>query len=119
MNQLARRLRKEQTDAEGKLWGLLRNRQLVGFKFRRQHPVGPHILDLCCSKRKLIIEIDGGQHAEQVSKEEERTVYLTRMGYRVLRFWNNEVLQQLDSVWEVIHVALTNPLPGRERGREV
>lgn len=83
------------TDAERKLWRRLCNRQMGGAKFRRQVPVGPYVVDFLCIEARLVIEIDGGQHAED---GEKRTRYLQQYGYRVIRFWNNEVLGNLDGV---------------------
>ena len=94
----ARRLRENQTDVENKLWSQLRGRQLSGVKFRRQHPIGPFIVDFCCVERGLVVELDGGQHAELNVGDEQRTKILERFGYRVLRFWNNEVLSNADGV---------------------
>ena len=99
MHARARQLRRQETDAERNLWARLRNRQAGGVKFRRQHPVGPFIADFCCPEHRLIIEIDGGQHGEQNRSDQNRTGYLEEAeGYRVLRFWNNEILQSIDSV---------------------
>src|SRR5438876_3003516 len=98
----ARRLRREQTDAEAKLWSRLRRRQVYGAKFCRQAPIGPFITDFCCFDPKLIVELDGGQHAETAEADARRTAYLQRRGYRVLRFWNFEVLRYLDDVLERI-----------------
>lgn len=99
----ARQLRSEMTDAEQKLWQHLRMRQIAGLKFRRQHPCGPFILDFACLQIKLAIEVDGGQHNENKQKDIERTLYLQKNGWTVLRFWNNEVLQEIDAVLMVIH----------------
>jgi very-short-patch-repair endonuclease len=107
----ARQLRNEQTDAEAKLWARLRARQISGVKFRRQHPIGPYVADFCCVEHRLIIEIDGGQHAEQMQSDQRRTAILKLHGFRVLRFWNNEVLANLDAVLEQIYQALNNPHP--------
>jgi very-short-patch-repair endonuclease len=90
-NKLQRKLRNAPTDAEHRLWQYLRNRQLEGCKFRRQHPFGNYILDLACLERKVVIELDGGQHADNTQYDNARTGCLERCGYRVLRFWNNEV----------------------------
>ncbi len=99
------KLRKEPTPAERKLWSRIRNDQL-GVTFRRQHAVGNYIPDFCCPKAKLIIELDGSQHLEQEEYDEERTVYLETQGYRVLRFWNHEVLRNIENVIKVILYAL-------------
>lgn len=102
----AKNLRKKQTDAEKLLWYHLRSRHFIGFKFRRQYLIGPYIVDFVCLHRQLIIELDGGQHMEQQDYDEERTNYLMSLGYRVLRFWNNEVFQNIDGVMEKIYQAL-------------
>ena len=107
----AQRLRNNATDAERHLWRHLRARQLEGFKFSRQMPVGPFICDFMCREKQLIVEIDGGQHAESV-RDEKRTAYLESEGYRVIRFWNNEVLQSIEGVLEVIANTLkSQPTP--------
>jgi very-short-patch-repair endonuclease len=98
-------LPRELTPAERKLWSHLRSNQL-GIDFRRQHAIGPYITDFCCIKKKLIIELDGGQHLEQEAYDNERTTFLSSKGYRVLRFWNNDVLNDLDGVMHVILEAL-------------
>ena len=90
------------TDAERLLWQHLRNRELGGYKFRRQRPVGPYIVDFVCLEKKLVIEVDGGQHAGQVELDAKRSGYLDDKGYRVMRFWNNEVLTETESVLTVI-----------------
>ena len=107
----ARKLRRRQTDAERKLWSRLRDRQLCGAKFRRQHAIGPFVADFCCIENKLIIELDGGQHAENANADEERTSYLRQHGFRVLRFWNDAVLQDIDAVMVAIIGALESPHP--------
>lgn len=89
--QRARELRRDMTDAERLLWRHLRASQL-GYRFRRQHPIGPYIVDFACLSAKLVIELDGGQHADSAS-DAHRDAFLRRQGFRVLRFWNNEVLQ--------------------------
>jgi very-short-patch-repair endonuclease len=108
----ARFLRKNQTDAENLLWSKLRSRQLENAKFRRQAPIGKYIVDFLCLEKRMIIEIDGGQHNEssEAEKDKNRTRQLERKGYRVLRFWNNEVLENLDGVLEKISIEL-NPHP--------
>lgn len=99
-----RSLRKNQTDAERKLWSILRNKQMDGLKFFRQYSVGSYILDFYCPKHKLAIELDGGQHGEekQRARDELRTNYLKQQNIRVIRFWDNEVLTNLEGVIEKI-----------------
>ena len=119
----ARGLRQTMTDAEQVLWRYLRNRQLSGFKFCRQHEIDRYIADFVCTEALLIVELDGGQHADQVEYDERRTQQLQAMGYRVLRFWNDDVLLNTESVLEVVMETLAsaaphpNPLPAGERGK--
>ncbi|HEX6840960.1 MAG TPA: DUF559 domain-containing protein [Stellaceae bacterium] len=94
----ARRLRRDMTDAEKSMWRLLRSRQLAGFKFRRQQPIRRYVVDFVCFSHNLIIEIDGGQHAEMTIEEEHRSAFLGGEGFRVLRFWNNEVMENRGGV---------------------
>jgi very-short-patch-repair endonuclease len=108
----AQGLRHKLTDAERKLWSVLRNRQLSGAKFRRQQPIGPLIADFVCHEHRLIVEADGGQHAENIS-DVRRTAFLESNGYRVLRFWNNEILTNLGEVTQVIASELSTPHPAR------
>ena len=104
---LQKALRNRMTDAEQRLWQRLRERQLAGCKFRRQHPFFDYILDFVCLEKSLVIEIDGGQHLESESdRERDRDRRLREAGFRVLRFWSNEVLQQTDAVLEAIWSAL-------------
>ena len=100
-------LRKELTPAERKLWSLLRGDKLNGVSFRRQHAIGKDIVDFCTVKEKLVIELDGSQHLEQEEYDSERTVFLEAQGYRVLRFWNNEVLKETNTVIDAIEAALS------------
>ena len=97
-----RTLRKNMTPAEQQLWKHLRGKQLGGYRFRRQQPLGAYILDFICVESKLVIEIDGGQHATQIPYDEARTQYLQNLGFTVIRFWNNEVLQQTEAVLTAI-----------------
>ena len=90
-------LRKELTPAERKLWSRIRNDQL-GVNFRRQHAIGNFIPDFVCIEKKLIIELDGSQHLEQQEYDNERTKYLNSLGYKVIRFWNNDVIKNMDGV---------------------
>jgi primosomal protein N' (replication factor Y) len=117
--QNARELRRDQTDVEKKLWLHLNNRQLHGFKFKRQVPVHPYIADFACAEKKLIIELDGGQHGDQKEYDEKRTEFLRQQGYTVLRFWNYDVLGNFEGVVDTIAQALLcptpNPLPTGER----
>ncbi len=94
----ARELRKNQTDAENLLWMLLRGRRFAGKKFRRQHPVPPYVIDFYCHEAKLAVELDGGQHADNVEYDEARTKFIAEQGIRVIRYWNNQVLQETESV---------------------
>ena len=103
----ARELRNNPTKAERTSWKHLRLRQLGGYKFRRQQPLGPYIVDLICLEKRLIIEVDGGQHSEQKAYDAERNVWLEEQGFRVLRFCNHEVLQEIEAVKEVIVRALS------------
>ena len=89
------------TDAENRLWSLVRNRQLDGHKFRRQHPLGPFVADFVCVERRVIVELDGGQHADS-AYDARRTTWLEGQGWRVLRFWNNDILTEAGGVLEVI-----------------
>jgi very-short-patch-repair endonuclease len=102
----AKGLRRKMTDAEVKLWLRLNNRQLGGHKFRKQMPVGRYIADFACLELLLIIEVDGGQHAENRAKDDVRTRHLEARGYRVLRLWNSDVLRNTDGAIEVIARAI-------------
>lgn len=115
-----RRLRRDQTDAERTLWMHLRDRRLNGAKFRRQHSIGRYIVDFCCLEHRIVVEVNGGHHISQVQVDQRRTAWLAHHGYRVLRFWDNEVLTNLDAVLQQIAEAVSHPhpdpLPARERG---
>ncbi len=120
---LARQLRKNSTRAERKLWRYLRSRSLAGYKFVRQEPIGPYVVDFVCRERRLVIEVDGGQHADN-ARDVVRERWLVAHRYRVLRFWNNEVVENIEGVWDTIFAAAAaalpphpDPLPARgERG---
>ncbi len=121
--EIARRLRRDATDVEKILWRALRERIGV-WKFRRQHPIGRRIADFACPARKLVIELDGGQHAERTVADDRRAGELARYGYRVIRFSNADVLENLEDVLSTIRFALeappphpTSPPQGAERGR--
>jgi predicted GNAT family N-acyltransferase/very-short-patch-repair endonuclease len=109
----ARTLRQNMTEAEMAVWGLMRSRQIDGYRFRRQVPLGPYIVDFACHAARLIIEIDGGQHDQSSTEETERNRFLEGQGYRILRFWNNDVLTNPEGVWVTISTELTenHPLP--------
>jgi adenine-specific DNA-methyltransferase len=94
----ARQLRARQTEAERKLWYLLRDRRLNGAKFRRQVPIGNYIVDFVCQEAKLVVELDGGQHTEQVAYDTARSEWLATVGYRVLRFWNTDLTENEEGV---------------------
>ena len=121
----ARNLRKNPTDTERFVWQHIRYRQLDGNRFRRQHPLGPYVVDFVCLEKRLILELDGGQHAEQVKDDLTRTCWLERQGFRVIRFWNNEALENWDGVEQVILEQLQgvrsntpHPNPPPQGGRE-
>jgi len=97
---IARTNRLRSTPAERELWKILRNRGMGGFKFVRQHPIPPYIVDFCCRERKLVIELDGGEHINKQKQDQEREVYLESQGYRVIRFSNDQVLKDLNQVYE-------------------
>ena len=101
----AKQLRKQATPMEIKLWSHLRSRRFMGLKFRRQCPIGCYIVDFICIEKKLIIELDGGQHNEPIQQEYDmcRTAYLKDLGFNVLRFWNNEVVVDFDMVMDQIY----------------
>ncbi len=116
--EFSRVLRREQTDAEGKLWNLLRSRQLEDFKFRRQYVIDPYIVDFCCIQAKLIIELDGGQHLDNKNYDDNRTKFLEQKGYSVIRFWDDDVLLHPINVADDILCALTLTLSRLRRERE-
>jgi uncharacterized protein len=135
--EFTRRLRKEQTDAEKLLWSVLRGRRMGGWKFRRQFPLGPYVLDFFCFEKKLAVELDGGQHNEPSKKrsDEIRTQFVSSKGIRVIRFWNHEMLEDtevvLQVIWDALHIEAPQkyleascptpsppaPLPGGEGGK--
>lgn len=127
----AREMRSHMTDAEALLWKLLHNRRIANAKFRRQHPVGRYILDFYCDEKKLAVELDGSQHMNAVDYDQKREAWLKSQGVRILRFWNNQVLAETESVMEaiygelvtaVISISLTpglSPARGREEQGEV
>ena len=108
MTPIARRLRRNATDVEGALWQRLRNRQIEGAKFRRQVPIGRYVADFTCVEARLVIELDGGQHAERIQADQERTTVIEANGYAVLRFWNSDVTDNLEGVLEEIRLAILN-----------
>jgi very-short-patch-repair endonuclease len=112
---LQRNLRNAPTDAERLLWRHLKARQIEGCKFRRQHPYGDYILDFVCLERKVIVELDGSQHFDSATYDAKRSQFLRLAGFKVLRFWNNEVVGELDGVLEVVRRELVvrdeNPSP--------
>jgi very-short-patch-repair endonuclease len=104
----ARELRRDGSRAEKICWHLLRDRRINGVKFRRQHPIGPYFADFACLSRKLVIEIDGDHHAFQVEADTRRTAAMEREGWRILRFWANEVVQNPEGIWSAIEIALSD-----------
>jgi len=109
MLRFARTLRKSPTNAERLLWGHLRRRQLAGFKFRRQHSVGVYICDFACVEASVVVELDGSQHAERSDYDARRDSFLRSKGFRVLRFWNDDVILRTEVVLETIFEALNRP----------
>jgi very-short-patch-repair endonuclease len=115
----AARLRRDSTDVERAMWARLRNRQLTGAKFRRQASLGPYVVDFLCIETKLIVELDGGQHSAEA--DAPRTAWLSGQGYRILRFWNNDVAENVEGVLAVIadvlegegKKTLTQPSPAK------
>jgi very-short-patch-repair endonuclease len=107
----AKRLRSQQTEAEQRLWYHLRAHRFMGLKFKRQKPLGHYIVDFICRERRLVIEVDGGQHAVQTDYDHQRDTWLREKGYRVLRFWNYEVMQELDGALERIRLGVLSPSP--------
>ena len=105
----SRDLRRNMTNAERHLWNRIRQRQLPEHKFRRQHPIGPYIVDFACLAARLVVEVDGGQHAEQQDYDLRRDNYIRKSGFRVLRFWNNQILTHADDVLAEILRALRPP----------
>jgi very-short-patch-repair endonuclease len=116
----ARSLRNNPTDAERRLWARLRYRQIDGHRFRRQMPIGSFIADFACLECRIVIEVDGGQHDLRRPLDDARTRWLASQGYRVLRFWNNDVLGNTDGVVALVRTALSapHPDPPPQGGRE-
>ncbi|HLD35101.1 MAG TPA: endonuclease domain-containing protein [Planctomycetota bacterium] len=122
LSNLAKNLRKQSTNTERLLWRHLKAKQLQDFKFRRQQPIGNYIVDFVCFERKVVVELDGGQHADtkHTEKDKRRDILLRKQGYKVLRFWDNEVWSNLRGVIDVIrekceeHPPLTPPIKGGE-----
>ncbi|MEW5562318.1 endonuclease domain-containing protein [Enterobacter asburiae] len=104
-------LRSHQTSEENRLWYLLRAKRFYGYKFKRQMPVGPYIADFACFRGRLIVELDGGQHADDAGNDAKRTAYLSARGWRVLRFWNNEFRMNEEAVLMSILEHLTSETP--------
>ena len=112
----ARSLRSDMTDVERLLWRAIRSKQVNACRFRRQHPIGSYIADFACIERRLVVELDGGQHQDRSAHDEQRTAYLQSQGWQTLRFWNNEVLNNLDGVLSTIvehlnHAPPSSPSP--------
>ena len=104
----AKQLRKNTTEAEKLLWYYIKNKQVKNYKFRRQAAIGNYIVDFLCPKRKLIIELDGGQHNDNIKYDENRTKYLNTLGYKVLRFWDNDVFKNMNDILETIYRELND-----------
>ncbi len=120
LTEAARELRKNMTNAEKVLWKRLKAKQLGGLKFRRQEQIGRFVADFVCYEKGIVIEADGGQHALEREKDEERTEWLNAQGYTVLRFWNNDILTNIEGVMETINSACIeapSPRPSPTEGR--
>ena len=124
-NESARKLRKNMTDTEQYVWSRIRHKQLGGFRFRRQHPIGSFIGDFICLEQRLILELDGGQHDDRKDYDELRTRYLNECGYRVVRYWNHQIFEDWDWIAEDLFRLLSegatphpNPPPQGGRGQE-
>ena len=102
--EFARKLRKEQTPQESKFWSIVRNHKFYSLEFRRQYPMGDYIVDFICREKKIIIELDGGQHneLENVEYDIQRSIYLEKRGYKVIRFWNNDIDDNIEGVYEIL-----------------
>lgn len=111
ITKIARKLRKNSTKTEEYLWRYLKNRYIEGFKFRRQEPIGQYVVDFVNFKNKIIVELDGGQHIIMKAKDHERDRWLKKQGFKVLRFWDNEVLRNIEGVLETIRRELLSPHP--------
>jgi very-short-patch-repair endonuclease len=109
LKDFAKGLRSNMTEAEHRLWYYLRGHRFLGLKFKRQKPMGRYIVDFICIEQRLVIELDGGQHQEQAVRDAERDSWLAEQGYRVLRFWNNEVLNETEAVLEAIRRTVVGP----------
>lgn len=108
LTELARNLRGRSTPAEIELWKILRNRGVGGYKFVRQFPIPPYIVDFCCRERKVVIELDGGGHLDKEHSDREQEKFLESLGYRVVRFNNNQIIKEINQVYEVILSTLSN-----------
>ncbi len=113
----SRNLRQHSTDVEARLWQFLRSRKLEGYKFRRQEVIGNYIVDFLCKEYALIVELDGGQHFES-KKDQERDKWLQTQGYTILRFWNYDVIENIEAVWDKILDCLSSLTPALSRKRE-
>lgn len=111
LTHLARKLRRESTEAERLLWGYLRRKSLFGLKFRRQEQIGDYIVDFVCYEKKLIVELDGGHHSQDETKrkDEKRQLWLNSQGFIVIRFWNNEVMRNIEGVLKTIKEKIPSP----------
>jgi very-short-patch-repair endonuclease len=107
----ARKLRRRATEAEKRLWFQLRHRQIEGFKFRRQQPIGKHIVDFVSFEKRLIVELDGGQHKARKDEDRDRDQFFQDQGFEVIRFWNTDVFENLEGVLEAIQERLLSPSP--------
>ena len=107
--EITRKLRRNSTDAEKRMWRELRDQQLGGAKFRRQHPIGPYIVDFCCLERRVVVELDGGQHAVRSASDQRRDRWFETQGYQVLRIWNHEVMANIEGALRRILEVIGDP----------
>ena len=112
LTRIARNLRRNSTEAGEILWQKIRNKQLAGVKFRRQQPIGPYVVDFVSLEKMFVIELDGGQHAIEKRKDRKRDLWLNSQGFEVLRFWNNEVFENMEGVLEFVRKRLLCPSSG-------
>ncbi|MEW6516108.1 MAG: endonuclease domain-containing protein [candidate division FCPU426 bacterium] len=111
MKDFRKQLRENMTDVERKLWYSLKDRRFGGLKFRRQHPIGPYVVDFYCAEKHLVVELDGGQHAMNEKQDQEWSRYLELQGYKIIRFWNNDIQNNIEGVLQRLSEYICDPSP--------